>query len=41
MFIPLAFLMGLSLKLRPRLFPYLMALHALLDMTTVVMLFMV
>jgi hypothetical protein len=38
MFIPLAFLMGLSLKLRPRLFPYLMTLHAMLDMATVVML---
>ncbi len=36
MFIPLAFLLGLSLKLRPRLFPYLMAVHALLDMTTMV-----
>ncbi len=36
MFIPLAFLMGLCLKLRPRLFPYLMAVHALLDMATVV-----
>lgn len=35
MFIPLAFLMGLSLKLRPQLFPYLMAIHALLDMSTV------
>jgi membrane protease YdiL (CAAX protease family) len=40
MFIPLAFLMGLGLKLRPQLFPYLMAIHALLDMTTVVMLLM-
>lgn len=35
MFIPLAFLMGLSLKLRPQLFPYFMAIHALLDMSTV------
>lgn len=40
MFIPLAFLMGLSLKLRPRLFPFLMAIHAMLDVTTVVMLLM-
>lgn len=39
MFIPLAFVMGLSLKLRPRLFPYLMALHALLDLSTVAILF--
>ena len=38
MFIPLAFLMGLALKLRPQLFPYLMTVHALLDMATVVML---
>jgi hypothetical protein len=38
MFIPMAFLMGLSLKLRPQLFPYVMAVHALLDMATVVML---
>jgi len=38
MFLPLAFLMGLSLKLRPQMFPYLMVCHALLDLTTVVML---
>jgi hypothetical protein len=38
MFIPLAFLMGLILKQRPRLFPYLMTVHALMDMTTVGML---
>lgn len=37
MFIPLAFLMGLAIKLRPQLFPYLMVFHALLDLTTVVM----
>ena len=36
MFVPLAFLMGLCLKLRPSLFPYLMVIHALLDMSTVV-----
>lgn len=36
MFIPLALLMGLCLKLRPSLFPYLMVIHALLDMSTVV-----
>lgn len=35
MFIPLAFLIGLCLKLKPRLFPYLMIGHALLDMITV------
>jgi hypothetical protein len=40
MFIPLAFLLGLSLKFRPRLFPYLMTMHALLDFTTVIMIFM-
>lgn len=40
MFIPLAFTMGLSLKLRPSLFPYLMIMHALLDFTTVLMIFM-
>ena len=40
MFIPLAFTLGLSLKLRPRLFPYLMIMHALLDFTTVLMIFM-
>ena len=38
MFIPLAFLMGLALKLRPQLFPYLMTVHALLDMATVAIL---
>ena len=41
MFIPLAFLLGLSLKLRPRLFPYLMTMHALLDFMTVLMIFTV
>ena len=40
MFIPLAFLMGLSIKLRPRLFPYLMVMHALMDMSTVIILWM-
>lgn len=35
MFIPLAFVMGLCLKIRPQLFPYFMIIHALLDMTTV------
>jgi hypothetical protein len=36
MFIPLAFVMGLCLKIRPQLFPYFMISHALLDMITVV-----
>jgi hypothetical protein len=36
MFIPLAFIMGLCLKIRPQLFPYFMITHALLDMITVV-----
>jgi len=36
MFIPLAFFMGLCLKLRPQLFPYLMFVHILIDMMTVV-----
>jgi hypothetical protein len=35
MFIPLSFLLGLCLKLRPSLFPYLMAIHTLLDMSAV------
>jgi hypothetical protein len=35
MFIPIAFFMGLCLKLRPQLFSYLMIGHALLDMSTV------
>ncbi|HSL45391.1 MAG TPA: hypothetical protein VK897_18300 [Anaerolineales bacterium] len=35
MFIPIAFFMGLCLKLRPQLFSYLMVGHALLDMSTV------
>jgi hypothetical protein len=36
MFIPLAFFMGLCLRLRPQLFAYLMVGHVLLDMMTVV-----
>ena len=35
MFIPLAFILGLCLKIRPQLFPYFMVFHALLDMATV------
>lgn len=38
MFIPLAFLLGLCLKIRPQLLPYFMIVHALLDMTTVAIL---
>ena len=36
MMIPLSFLLGLCLKLRPQVFPYVMVGHGLLDMTTVV-----
>lgn len=39
MFLPFAFFIGLCLKLRPRLFPYLMTGHALMDIGAVVMLF--
>ncbi|HUX22789.1 MAG TPA: CPBP family glutamic-type intramembrane protease [Spirochaetia bacterium] len=38
MFLPLALLMGFALNWRPRLLPYLMIGHALLDLSTVVML---
>lgn len=38
MFLPLALLLGLCLKIRPQLFPYFMTVHALLDMTTVAIL---
>lgn len=37
MFLPLALMMALCLKIRPRLFPYFMVCHALVDMMTVVM----
>jgi hypothetical protein len=38
MFLPLALLLGLCLKIRRQLFPYFMIVHALLDMTTVAIL---
>jgi hypothetical protein len=38
MFIPFAFLLGVVLRRRPRLFPYLAILHVLLDMATAAML---
>jgi hypothetical protein len=38
MFIPFAFFIGLCLKLRPQLFPYLMIGHALIDLMTVMIL---
>jgi membrane protease YdiL (CAAX protease family) len=38
MFLPLALLMGFAINWRPRLLPYLMVGHALLDLSTVVML---
>jgi membrane protease YdiL (CAAX protease family) len=37
MFIPFAFFVGLCLKLRPRLFPYFMIGHAIIDLTVVIM----
>lgn len=40
MFLPLALLLGICLKIRPQLFAYFMIVHALLDMTTVVILLM-
>ena len=39
MFIPFAFLMGIVLRWRPRLLPYLAILHILMDMGTAAMLF--
>lgn len=41
MFLLFAFFIGLCLKLRPRLFPYVMIMHALMDMGAVAMLFTV
>jgi len=37
MFLPFAFFVGLCLKLRPRLFPYFMIGHAIIDLTVVIM----
>ncbi|MCB9284572.1 MAG: hypothetical protein H6563_10895 [Lewinellaceae bacterium] len=37
MFLPFAFFIGLCLKIRPRLFPYLMISHALMDLVVVLM----
>jgi len=39
MFIPFAFFMGAAIKLRPRLFPYLMIGHAAIDMLLMTMYF--
>lgn len=39
MFLPFAFLLGMCIKLRPRLFPYLMIMHALMDIGTIAMFF--
>jgi hypothetical protein len=39
MFLPFALFLGLVLRWRPRLLPYLMIVHALLDLSTVAMLF--
>lgn len=41
MFFLFAFFVGLCLKLRPRLFPYLMTIHALMDIGAVAMFFTV
>jgi hypothetical protein len=41
MFLLFAFFIGFCLKLRPRLFPYVMIIHALMDMGAVAMLFSV
>jgi|WetSurMetagenome_2_1015567.scaffolds.fasta_scaffold12588_3 hypothetical protein len=41
MFLPFAFFVGLCLKLRPRLFPYLMIAHGLVDVPVVAMLLFV
>lgn len=38
MFVPLALLLGVCLKIRPQLLPYFMIVHALLDMSTVAIL---
>jgi membrane protease YdiL (CAAX protease family) len=37
MFLPFAFFLGLCLKIRPRLFPYFMIAHGILDIGTVMM----
>jgi hypothetical protein len=41
MFIPFAFFTGLIIKLRPTLLPYFMVIHALLDVTTVLVYLMI
>ncbi|NDP20954.1 MAG: hypothetical protein GZ091_07735 [Paludibacter sp.] len=41
MFLLFAFFIGLCLKLRPRLFPYIMIVHSLMDIGTVAMFFTV
>jgi hypothetical protein len=41
MFLPFALLTGLALKLRPTLLPYLVIVHALLDVTTVLVYLMI
>jgi hypothetical protein len=38
MFLPFALAVGLALNWRPRLMPYLMAGHALIDLSTVIIL---
>jgi hypothetical protein len=41
MFIPFAFFTGLIIKIRPKLLPYFMVIHALLDVTTVLVYLMI
>lgn len=41
MFLPFAFFVGICIKIRPRLLPYFMVAHGLMDMATVAMFFYV
>lgn len=41
MFLPFAFLTGLFLKIRPSLLPYFVIVHALMDVTTVLVYLMI
>lgn len=38
MFLPFAFFVGACIKIRPRIFPYMAAIHALMDMSLIFML---
>ena len=37
MFVPFAFLVGIALMLRPRLMPYMVVVHVLMDMAFAIM----